>query len=129
MELAKLRARATEGMDTNFALLSLSVEEAQLENSYNMAIRIKELKKIMKLYDMADAFTIYLLDETDNNSPQIEKDLALLKDYMKLMLDQVKTLVHFFQHFGKDYDLQNLQWTQDLLENLCKDELRDKVEK
>ncbi len=35
-ELAKLREQAREGLDTKFALLSLSAEEAQLKNSYHM---------------------------------------------------------------------------------------------
>ncbi len=69
-EIEKLRAQAAEGLGMKFALLLLSVEEAQLENSYNVAMRIEELQKILKLYDMVNVFTVNLLNKTNDNNAQ-----------------------------------------------------------
>ncbi len=47
-----MKAYAIEGMESEFPLIPISKVEAQLENSYYIAMEINEFIKILKFYTM-----------------------------------------------------------------------------
>ena len=52
---------------------------------------------------------------------------GLLSLFFSLSEDDIRTSNKFYNHFGQDYDLQNLSWSAELLENSCEQDLLDKI--
>ena len=75
---------------------------------------------------MIDVFTIQLYGPSDPTDIEAPKQKKLLTHYAKLELADVHKTVCFFCLY-EEYDLENLQWSQELLEELYEPSLHDKV--
>ena len=98
--LAKLRARATIGIDPQFTLLDLDNVDETLQHTYNVSMRILSLEYILTQYDMIDAFNIHLF-QLRSHPLQLLEDInggrmkvKLLPHHSSLTEDQVQ---HFPQ--------------------------------
>ena len=131
--LAKLRARATIGIDPPFTLLDLDNTDLTLQHTYNVSMRVQSFEYVLTQYDMIDAFKVHLfqpdvqppvlLDDGDGNPITIN----LLTHHSSLTEHQVRKYILFLKRYGQTYDVQNLDWTQELFNNSCNADLRDKV--
>eukprot|EP00957_Ditylum_brightwellii_P052103 3951567-Ditylum_brightwellii.AAC.1 len=54
--------------------------------------------------------------------------LNLIANYDSITEVQVPNLVEFYQKYGQEYDLENLDWSQTFLKSLCLQALTHKVE-
>ena len=133
VSLAKLRARATIGIDPPFTLLDLDNTDHTLQHTYNVSMRIQSFEYILTQYDMIDAFRIHLF-QPDIHPPMLLDDsnghpisINLLTHHSSLTENQVRQYILFLKRYGQSYDVQNLDWSQELFNNSCNAELRDKV--
>lgn len=123
----KLHAMAITALPTKFALLNVTDNDEQLTNSYNLMMRTNEFFSRIEKYDMAEPF--YRIVQEDEDDPgNILPDVINLREYItRVTEEQVRESNDFYSRHGQTYDVQNLMWTQELLENSCEDDLRDKV--
>eukprot|EP00957_Ditylum_brightwellii_P071224 5414135-Ditylum_brightwellii.AAC.1 len=88
---------------------------------------IKKVHRHLQCQGMLDCFM--LVQPTplgpDDFAPQ---QLNLLADYDTITEVQVTKSVEFFSKYSQDYDLENLDWSQKFLGNLCSEALIHKVE-
>lgn len=96
-------------------------------------MRKQSLEYILTQYDMIDAFNIHLL-QPGSHPPQLLEDINgdpikvnLLSHHSSLTEDQVRQYILFLKRYGKTYDVQNLDWSQELFNNSCNTDLRDKI--
>ena len=68
-DLDKLEAQATSPISAKFTLLTLGEKEDQLTNEYSMTMRLVEMTKHFKRFDLQDEFYIVktTLDATDGS--------------------------------------------------------------
>ena len=113
-------------MPTKFSLLS---SDKQLDATYSLAMRIEELRKRMTRVDIHDPFVNIVTPDPDpaHAGRTLGDTSDLLRMYMVLTEEEIRESVRFYKTYGQDYDLQNLEWSQELLENSCESDLREKV--
>ncbi len=131
--LLKLQRTSTEGMTHKFGLMGNSKED-QLVQCYNLALRIEELKLFMKKTDIIAGLDVF---ETTVAAPlaagatfpvPMPRELSLFDTAGELLPeDRVRDMMRFKRYYGRPYDIQDLQWGQELLENSCDEDLRIKV--
>jgi len=130
-DLGKLEARATSPLFDKFTLLTLGEKEDQLANAYSVTMRLVEMTKHFKRFDLQDVFYIVktTVDATDGSLQPVTSPapLYLLDDYAKVSIKEVQDSIRFFRIYGKDYHIQNLEWSELFLEQSCEDELKKKV--
>jgi len=122
----KLQSKATESLPIKYDLFKMTDGEGQLDNSYNIMLRNRELGRRLVQYDMRSVF--WVVKEDPNDAGKIlgtPKDL--LEDYANVTLEEVCESVAFIRRFGKEPERDNVNWTLELLENSCEPGLRDKV--
>jgi hypothetical protein len=52
---------------------------------------------------------------------------SLLANYSTMTVNECRTSVEHFRLYGQAYHLQNLDWSQEMLERSCEDDLRNKI--
>ena len=127
-EKAKLREDAVKGMETKFEMIELfsqtdSIEH--LETINDVALMIGDVTKRLRKYDMMEVFKLHLPSEAEPTTPR--KSVDLIKMYATTTLEEVCESVEFYRTWGQDFDLENINWTQEYLENSCENDLRVKV--
>jgi len=128
-DLAKLVLRATAPLMSKFVPLTLSMEdENQLENAYNVSLRLDELKTTLLRFDMLDVFTIlFPTDPKSSKDNSITKKISLFDNFSSVTVEEVCASNRHYRRYGEEYHLQNLDWTLQLLLRSCDDELRNRV--
>jgi len=130
-ELGKLEAHATSPLSDKFTLLSLGDNDDQLANAYSMTMRLVEMTKHFKRFDLLDVFYIVktTVNATDGGLELVTRPepLYLLDDCAKISIKEIRESIHFFCIYGKDYHIQNLECFKLFLEQSCDDELKKKV--
>ena len=53
--------------------------------------------------------------------------MALIDEIDAILECDVRHTMKFKRYFGQEYDLQDLQWSQELIENSCDKDLRNKI--
>jgi hypothetical protein len=83
----------------------------------------------LKKTDTIEGFDIFIKPiKIHTGIPAIMPPTLPLIDYIDdLNLKLVHATMKFTQYYGQEYDLQDLQWTQELLENSCDEALRAKI--
>ena len=82
-------------------------------------MRVIEFKRWLSKFDMLDVF--HLRYSVSSSSSDI------LSLFSSLSEADIRTSNKFYNQFGKDYDLQNLTCSAELLENSCEQDLLDKI--
>ena len=105
------------------------VQTAAMFATYNINMRIRQLSERLRQFDMQDVFTRIVRPDTVDPTMPASTVMNLLTDYgnPELSLQDVKNSVKFYRTYGQTYDLQDLQWSYQLLVNSCEPGLRDKV--
>eukprot|EP00978_Attheya_sp_CCMP212_P014988 scaffold38493_cov31-Attheya_sp.AAC.1 len=121
---AKLREEAVKGMETKFEIIELfsqtdSIEH--LETINDVALIMDDVIKRFKKYDIMDVFKLHLPSTANPTIPRETVELITEKK------ENVCESVEFFRTWGQDYDLENINWTLEFLENSCQKDLRTKV--
>ena len=92
-----------------------------------MSIQFILLEQRLKKLDMIDVFTIQLYGPSDPTDIEVTMQKNLLTHYAKLELADLRKTVCLYHVYGQEYDLENLQWSQELFKESCGPSLHDKV--
>ena len=122
--LIKLQKATTEGMAHKFSLMSHNSDD-QLVDCYNLTLRVEELKARLKETDTISGFDIFETALSVPVDPML--DSRLLDNLDTLTEPLVRATMKFKRYYGQSYDLQNLQWSQELIKNSCDADLATKV--
>jgi hypothetical protein len=126
-DLVKFTSRATEGLKTKFRLMSLSwKDDDQLDTVYSIGLLIVELTKHLTRFDMVDVFERVLLPTAANDKGVLSLR-SLLANYSTMTVNECRASVEHYRLYGQGYHLQNLDWSQEMLERSCEDDLRNKI--
>jgi hypothetical protein len=123
--LIKLQKTVTEGMTHKFSLMSHHSDD-QLVDCYNLALRIDTLKNRLKETDTIGGFDIF---ETPVTQPTttMPRELRLIDKIDALSETLVRAAMKFKRYYGQTYDIQDLQWSQEMVKNSCDEDLATKV--
>jgi hypothetical protein len=123
--LIKLQKTVTEGMTLKFSLMSHHSDD-QLVDCYNLALRIDTLKNRLKETDTIGGFDIFETAVTQP-STQMPTELRLIEKIDKLTEPLIRAAMKFKRYYGQTYDIQDLQWSQEMVKNSCDEDLATKV--
>jgi hypothetical protein len=123
--LIKLQKTVTEGMTLKFSLMSHHSDD-QLVDCYNLALRIDTLKNRLKETDTIGGFDIFETPVTQP-SAQMPRELRLIDKIDVLSEPLVRAAMKFKRYYGQTYDIQDLQWSQEMVKNSCDEDLATKV--
>jgi hypothetical protein len=123
--LIKLQKTVTEGMALKFSLMSHHSED-QLVDCYNLALRIDTLKNRLEETDTIGGFNIFKTPLIQP-SGQMPNELRLINKINKLTEPLVRPAMKFLRYYGQTYDIQDLQWSQEMAKNSWDEDLAVKV--
>lgn len=126
-EREKLHVAAVSGLIAKFGLLSMSDDKAQLQNTYNVTMRIHEFFEKLTKFDMQGQFLQVVTPNPADPTTTLAGKVNVLEEYPTLGTAEVRTSNKYYKEYGPDHMIQNLLWSQELLENSCETALRDKV--
>ena len=124
--LRKLRNDATAALTFPFALIPIDDCDEQVANNYNLHMRIGELRRRLEQYDMTDAFQILQFSPTVPDIP-LPSTISLLDNWDGITEDMLSQHVLFLRRYGQIWDVQNLDWSLELMENSCEQALHNKI--
>jgi hypothetical protein len=127
-QLVKLQTSTTAELSHKFEMMSGQTDD-QLAECYNLAVRVDALGWRLKKTDTIGGFDIFInpIDIYGGIPTVMPKTLPLIDFIDDLSLKLVRATMKFKRYYGQDYDLQDLQWSQELLENSCDEALRAKI--
>lgn len=122
----KLHQYAIAELPTKFTLLTVSDDKQQLSNTYNIMRRKQEFFARLDKFDMAEPFDNVLTFDANGTIIQ-GTGKSLRENSTGASIEEVLRSNQHYNQFGQNYDVQDLNWSQELLENSCDSTLRDKV--
>ena len=125
-----LQASAVESLSSKFDLMSSAENnDEKLTGTYTLNMVLQQFIRKLKIYDLQRAFILIQPDPTATDGSVLPDIIPLLDDYDKQSLQQyvVERSVEHMRKWGEDFDIENLEWSQELLENSCSEELRNLV--
>ena len=134
-DLRKLRQAATSPFLNKFITIPHIDADSQIMANYNIQMRIKEFRRRLEAYNMLDVFMILQFDTKQDIEPLINTTLSilplsntidLLDHWDTITFEQVKNHVSFLRHYGRKWDLENLDWFLELLSS-CEIHLSNKI--
>jgi hypothetical protein len=127
-QLVKLQTSTTSELSHKFEMMSGQTDD-QLAECYNLAVRVDALGWRLKKTDTISGFEIFIqpIDIYAGIPAVMPKTLPLIDYIDDLSLKLVRATMKFKRYYGQEYDLQDLQWSQELLENSCDESLRAKI--
>ena len=136
VDLRKLREAATSPLMHKLSIVPMNDSDEQIILNYNVQMRIKDLQRRLETYDMVDVFNILLFNDAVYQQPllasttpvtPLSNTINLLDKWDSIDMTVIIYHVHFLRLYGREWDLQNLDWTLELLEASCELTLADKV--
>jgi hypothetical protein len=116
-------------MELMFSLMTHASSD-QLKECYNLGLRVKVLQTHLKKTDLMGGFNIWccagtIITPTDilGNGNINGPTLSLIDNIDQIFEMYVHQMMHFKCYYGQEYDLQDLQWLQELLKNSCDKDL------
>jgi hypothetical protein len=97
-----------------------------LDTVYRIGLLIIELTKHLTRFDMVDVFERVLLPTSANYKGTLSMR-SLLANYSTMTVNECRASVEHYRLYGQGYHLQNLDWSQEMLERSCEDDLRNKI--
>ena len=130
-DLKRLHQAAIKGLLTRFKILSLLDSSKQLDNAYTLVMMLAKIKKHLRAYNMHNVFYVVSPhpNQVSNPSTCIGVPRDLLAKYATILVADIVNSVSFYRTYGQDYNLQNLQWSQEFLSTCCSDKIRNRVNK
>jgi hypothetical protein len=129
-EKTDLFERATaKRLQTKFTMMNLKLDDPdKLDDTYNLASAIDQMKENHLKYDLHDVFTILILDPTDPTN--VIKQVDLYTDYGSVTADDVALSNRFYSTMIRDPSNainENLKLTKTYLSNNTDDNLVLKI--
>jgi hypothetical protein len=127
-DLVKFTSRAPEGLKTKFLIMSLCWKNNdQLDTVYSIVLLIVELTKhLTTRFEMVDVIKRVLLP-TSANEKGLLSMRSLLANYSTMTVNEWRASVEHYRLYGQAYHLQNPDWSQEMLERSCEDDLHNKI--
>ena len=135
--LTNLRQYAVSPLKQLFNLPNVQDDSELLAKSYTISSKLAALKIHLQKYDMIDCFMILTPTDVTLSGEIVGPGLQLtgtdptmvnlIANYATVEEQQVINHVHFLRLYGQKYDLQNLDWSTELLTSSCDSDLSDKV--
>jgi hypothetical protein len=75
---------------------------------------------------MVDVFERVLLPTAADDKGVLSMRFLLL-NYSTMTVNECGASVDYYRLYGQGYHLQNIDWSQEMLERSCKDDLRNKI--
>ena len=116
-EREKLHKEAVSALPTKFGMLSMSDDKAQLQNTYNVTMRIHEFHGKLWKFDMQEQFLNVVKPDPSDPAQKLNEMLNVIENYTQLATADVRASNRYYKEYRPDYMLQNLPWSQELLEN------------
>lgn len=135
-ELDKLRSSVVEALPASFKHTIPTKGFQALEDCYTLSTRINMLKSRLNSFQMTPVFMIYRdIYPMSHPDPNVRgyiigngNPINVLASPSEVTVNQVCASNQFWRRFGSDQTyLQDLDWSDALLENSCEDSLRDQV--
>ena len=103
--------------------------DEKLTGTYTLNMVLQYFIHKLKVYDLQRAFILIQPDVTATDGSVLPDVINLMDDYDKQHLQQyvVEQLVEHMRTWGEDYNIENIEWLQELLENSCTKELQNLV--
>eukprot|EP00957_Ditylum_brightwellii_P183144 13949254-Ditylum_brightwellii.AAC.2 len=92
-----------------------------------LTTNVKKVCKHLERNDMLDCFMLVQPTPGGQNALTAQR-LNLIANYDAITEAQVASSVEFYREYGQEYNLENLDWSQMFLKNLCLQALTHKVE-
>jgi hypothetical protein len=129
-EKTDLFERATaKKLQTKFTMMNLKLKDPdKLDDTYNLASAIDQMKENHLKYDLHDVFTVLILDPSDPTN--ILKLVNLYTDYGSVTIDDVAKSNRFYATMVRDPSNainENLKLTKTYLSNNTDDNLDLKI--
>ena len=123
---------AVETLTTKFDLMTTTSgdnNDEKLSSTYTINMTLQQFQRKLRLYDMYRVFLLVEPDLTATDGSVLPDVIDLVGNYTDPSLKQhaVESSIVHMRTWGEDYDIENLEWSQELLENSCSDELRNLV--
>ena len=90
-------------------------------------MRVREFFRRLQQYDMGEVFAIMQFADETSSTP-LTDTVDLLEQWDSFDITILERHIRFLYAYGQEYDLQNLTWTLELLENSCDRNLADKIQ-
>jgi hypothetical protein len=101
-------------------------DDDQSDTVYSIGLIIVELTKHLTRFDMVDVFKQMILPTSANDKGVLSMQ-SLLTNYSTMTVNECRASVEHYRLYGQGYHLQNLDWSQEMLERSCEDDLRNKI--
>jgi hypothetical protein len=101
-------------------------DDDQLDTVYSIGLLIVELTKHLTRFDMVDVFERVLLPTSANDKGVLSMQ-SLLANYSTMTVNECRASVEHNCLYGRGCHLQNLDWSQEMLERSCEHDLRNKI--
>ena len=137
--LQHLRLLATTAPpNTIFILPDPKADDEILTRTQTIANLLDNLRRHLQKFDMLDCFRLVVPTQLDHQGnvigPHLYLDphnnivtIDLIKNYANLDEPQVVTSVTYLRKYGRDFDIENVDWFQELMINVCDPILSSKI--
>ena len=90
---------------------------------------MEDFKKFLYRYGLYDPFNLYKVKEGSAGSPPrlFSTRICKFNNCLNITEYDVREINRFLSLYGQEYYLQNMEWSADLFESSCDEELRNKV--
>ena len=126
----RLWEKALQALQTKLLIMGLTKQEKGLKKTYDLTMLLNELKKHLRRYDINTFFEIINPDPLAMDRSISGTPIELIGNYtgnVSINVGTVKASTAHYRKWGQTYNLTDLEWSQELLENSCKEYLRNKV--
>jgi hypothetical protein len=101
-------------------------DDDQVDTVYSIGLIIVELTKHLTRFDMIDVFDWVLIPNATNDKCVLLMR-SLLMNYSTMTVNECHASVEHYRLYGQAYHLQNINWSQEMLEQSCEDDLWNKI--
>ena len=135
-ELRKLRELAVQPLDTKFDLIPLDDSEKQILNNYNLHMRVQDFASNLIKFDMEDVFDVLQFPHGVDSETLLNDNISIqplpgkrniLECWDQVHESEIILHVKFLRRYGQLWDLQNLDWSFEMLLKSCEVSLANKV--
>ena len=107
--------------------MGLTKQEEVLEKTYDLTMLLSELKKHLRCQDLHNVFEIISPDPLATDGSISGTPIKLIENYtgnISVNMGTVKASTAHYCKWGQFYDLTDLEWSWQLIENSCEENLQ-----
>ena len=118
----KFKAKSVGGIKPKFEMMEILETDKELDNTYNVTMRIKTLKNNLIHFDLNKPFKLVIFGDAGIVTDWVD----ILEDHYNITREIVQSWVHYFRLYGNDTLLEDLKWYQVYLASSCDKYPQDK---